>query len=144
MNKTMAYKMYIMISSKHHLNWSANKIEMYSNKNIKILFGKYWPAVYLRTVYTLNNVTEAVTSSTMGPRLVMIPLDTVSGLVVLVESRDDCLLTSGEAISTSQDATSFSKWYIKISTFNENYSSPIKNTHSFSFLSPKKFNQVLE
>lgn len=49
-----------------------------------------------------------VTSSTMGPRLVMIPLDTVSGLVVLVESRDDCLLTSGDAISTSREATSLS------------------------------------
>lgn len=44
MNKTMAYKLYDrMISSKHHLTYSANKIKMYSKKKykLKILFSKF-------------------------------------------------------------------------------------------------------
>lgn len=93
-----------------HLNitW----IEVYPTIIYKDTFWQILTSQFIwESVYTVNTVTEVVTSSTIGPRLVMIPLDTVSGLVVLVESRDDCLLTSGEAISTSWDATSFSIWY---------------------------------
>lgn len=49
----MAYKLYngIMISSS--LNWVANKIKMYSNKDLKILLSKFSPPVYLRiSLYT--------------------------------------------------------------------------------------------
>lgn len=146
MNKTMAYKLYIMISSKHHLNWSANKIKMYSNKNINLgyFLANIDRPVYLRiSLYTkqryrsgyLFHDGSAFGHDSTGHRQWTSSLGGIPGRL------------SADLRGSHLHITWRNFFFYMISnifTFNENYSSPMKNTHSFSFLSPKKFNQVLE
>lgn len=150
MNKTMAYKLYDrMISSKHHLTYSANKIKMYSKKkiNLRYFLANFNQPVYLRnsSVYTLNTVPKRLPPPRWVHAWSWFHWTPSVGWWSWWNPGTTVCWPLGKPSPHHLTQLLFLYDISKfLTTFNENYSSPIKNTHSFSSLSPKKFNQVLE